>query len=75
MTAESVKIKSLRDPGKKMSKSDPSGRSRIDINDSEESIYEKCSKALSDFQPDITYEPEKRPAISNLVIFPEFLFL
>uniref|UniRef100_F1L5A2 tryptophan--tRNA ligase n=2 Tax=Ascaris TaxID=6251 RepID=F1L5A2_ASCSU len=62
-----ARIKSLRDATKKMSKSDANHRSRIEISDPREMILEKCSKALSDFQSNITYDPEKRPAISNLV--------
>lgn len=68
VTSVNKRIKSLREPGKKMSKSDPSPLSRIDLNDSRKIIFEKCSKALSDFQSNITYEPIKRPAVSNLVL-------
>ncbi|KHN73666.1 Tryptophan--tRNA ligase, mitochondrial [Toxocara canis] len=62
-----ARIRSLRDAAKKMSKSDANSRSRIEINDSREKIFEKCAKALSDFESNITYEPKRRPAISNLV--------
>ncbi|VDK60269.1 unnamed protein product [Anisakis simplex] len=50
-----------------MSKSDLNRRSRIDINDTKTVIFEKCAKALSDFESAITYEPQRRPAISNLI--------
>lgn len=52
-----------------MSKSIGNDRSRILLSDTKEIIAEKCAKALSDSQSNITYEPEKRPAISNLVSF------
>ena len=39
----------------------------IQITDSEDLIREKCKKAVSDSEPHITYEPERRPAVSNLV--------
>lgn len=56
-----------------MSKSVGNERSRILISDTKQIIVEKCAKALSDSQSNITYEPEKRPAISNLVSF-AFIF-
>ncbi|WKX98249.1 hypothetical protein Q1695_013710 [Nippostrongylus brasiliensis] len=61
------RLRSLRDPLKKMSKSEPSGRSRLEISDSAEQIEEKCRKAVSDTQSKLTYDPENRPAISNLI--------
>lgn len=62
------KIKSLCDPMVKMSKSDPKTKSFISLVDSTEIIVEKIKSALSDFKPEITFDPEKRPAISNLVM-------
>jgi tryptophanyl-tRNA synthetase len=61
------RVKSLRDPSKKMSKSDPDSRSRIEISDSAEEMRKKISLALSDFVSDVFYEPVGRPAISNLM--------
>ncbi|CAJ0597534.1 unnamed protein product [Cylicocyclus nassatus] len=63
----SSRIRSLRDPLKKMSKSEASARSRLEISDSAEEIEEKCRKAVSDFESRLTYDPEQRPAISNLI--------
>ncbi|RCN46264.1 hypothetical protein ANCCAN_07724 [Ancylostoma caninum] len=37
------------------------------INDSAEMIEEKCRKAVSDTESRLFYDPEKRPAISNLI--------
>lgn len=68
ISAKYPRLKSLQDATKKMSKSVGSDRSRILLNDTKQTVVEKCGKALSDMQSSITYEPEKRPAISNLVI-------
>ncbi|KAF3430290.1 hypothetical protein E2986_00321 [Frieseomelitta varia] len=63
----SQRIKSLRDPSKKMSKSDQTSKSRLDILDKPEILIEKLKKAVTDFTSKVTYEPEKRPGVSNLV--------
>ncbi|MCP9259308.1 Tryptophan--tRNA ligase, mitochondrial [Dirofilaria immitis] len=67
ISAKCTRLKSLENATKKMSKSMGNDRSRILISDTKQIIVEKCAKALSDSQSNITYEPEKRPAISNLV--------
>ncbi|GBP15826.1 Tryptophan--tRNA ligase, mitochondrial [Eumeta japonica] len=64
---DSVRLKSLRDPSKKMSKSDPNTKSRIMLSDSDEAIMNKIKRAVTDFTPQITYDPETRPGVSNLV--------
>ncbi|CAB3402649.1 unnamed protein product [Caenorhabditis bovis] len=61
------RIRSLREPEKKMSKSSGGEKSRIDINDSREVIFEKCQKAISDNLGNVTYDRENRLAISNLL--------
>ncbi|KAG9510185.1 Tryptophan--tRNA ligase, mitochondrial, partial [Fragariocoptes setiger] len=61
------RVRSLRDPTKKMSKSDPSSKSRIEIIDEPDVIIENCKKALTDSVSAITYEPESRPAVANLI--------
>ena len=58
---------SLTDPRKKMSKSDPKPNSRILITDDEQTIHQKFRTALTDSSEDITYDPEKRPGVSNLL--------
>jgi tryptophanyl-tRNA synthetase len=50
-----------------MSKSDPDLRSRIDLLDPPDLIREKFKKAVSDFTSTISYDPEKRPGVSNLI--------
>jgi tryptophanyl-tRNA synthetase len=58
---------SLTDPSKKMSKSDPSPMSRILITDSRAEIETKIKKARTDSIELVTYEPETRPAVANLI--------
>ncbi|XP_072947687.1 tryptophan--tRNA ligase, mitochondrial [Epargyreus clarus] len=63
----SDRLRSLRDPTKKMSKSDTDPKSRILLSDSDEVIRLKIRKAVTDFTPQITFDPETRPGVSNLV--------
>nr|XP_022903982.1 tryptophan--tRNA ligase, mitochondrial [Onthophagus taurus] len=65
---ENAKIKSLRNPEKKMSKSDPDTKGCIYITDSEEEITKKIKKAITDFISEVEYKPETRPGVSNLVL-------
>ncbi len=62
-----ARIRSLRHPEKKMSKSDPDWRGCIYVTDPPEVVLEKCRKAVTDFDSAITYDPEERPGVSNLV--------
>lgn len=63
----SRRIKSLRDPTKKMSKSDPNKRAFIEIVDSPDVIVDKCKKAITDLESSVYYDAEKRPGVSNLM--------
>lgn len=58
---------SLQDPRLKMSKSHPNPGSRILITDSADEIQRKVLAALTDSNFSITYEPEARPGVSNLL--------
>lgn len=58
---------SLKRPTQKMSKSDPDPKSRILITDSPEEIYAKVKGAVTDSEAGITFDPEKRPGVSNLI--------
>jgi len=58
---------SLRKPTQKMSKSDADPRSRISIIDSPEEIHQKIKGATTDSISGISYDPEKRPGVSNLI--------
>lgn len=61
------KVKSLRDPSSKMSKSDPQKLATVFLTDSPDDIVLKIRRAVTDFTPEVTYEPESRPGVSNLV--------
>lgn len=62
------RLKSLRNPDKKMSKSDPDAKSRIELTDDPDVVVEKCKKSLTDFTSAVTYDPTSRPAVANLII-------
>jgi tryptophanyl-tRNA synthetase len=62
-----TRIMSLRDGTKKMSKSEESDFSRINLTDDSDTIAKKIKKATSDMEPGISYNVEKRPEVSNLV--------
>ncbi|KAM4871871.1 tryptophan--tRNA ligase, mitochondrial isoform 2-T7 [Thomomys bottae] len=61
------KVKSLRDPSSKMSKSDSDKLATVRITDSPEEIVLKFRKAVTDFTSEVTYDPVGRPGVSNLV--------
>ncbi len=64
-----TRVMSLKDGLKKMSKSDPSDYSRINLTDSSESIKKKIQKAKTDSEPfpsDVE-KLENRPEITNLI--------
>lgn len=62
--AEGARIMSLKDPLKKMSKTGDEG---IALSDDPDTIREKIKRATTDSGEAITYDPEKKPAISNLL--------
>ncbi|KAL4782735.1 hypothetical protein BJX76DRAFT_331784 [Aspergillus varians] len=61
------RVMSLKEPTLKMSKSHVDERSRIILTDSPEDIQRKVKVALTDSEPGITYDPTRRPGISNLI--------
>ncbi len=61
------KIRNLRDPTKKMSKSSPDENSRIELTDSPDVIRYRIKKALTDSTSAISYDPDGRPGVSNLI--------
>ncbi|CAL7944108.1 unnamed protein product [Xylocopa violacea] len=62
------RIKSLRDPSKKMSKSSQDSKGRLEILDEPDVLFEKIKKAVTDCTSKVTYEPETRPGIANLIV-------
>ncbi|XP_048338755.1 tryptophan--tRNA ligase, mitochondrial isoform X2 [Sphaerodactylus townsendi] len=61
------KVRSLRDPTSKMSKSDPQKLATVNVTDTPEEIQMKFRKAVTDFTSEVTYDPDRRPGVSNLV--------
>jgi tryptophanyl-tRNA synthetase len=62
-----LKILSLQDPKKKMSKSD-GGNTSIGLLDTPEIIKKKIKSAVTDSGSEVKYDPENKPAISNLLM-------
>ena len=64
-----ARIMSLKDGNKKMSKSDPSELSRINLNDSSDEIFNKIKKAKTDTQslPENENQLASRPEAGNLL--------
>ena len=58
---------SLKRPEHKMSKSDTDPKSRILITDSPEEIHAKLRGAVTDSEPGISFDRDRRPGVSNLV--------
>ena len=68
ITGSATRVMSLKD-GKKMSKSDPSDQSRINLTDSEDQIIKKIQRARTDSLPfpENSKSLEKRPEVENLI--------
>ncbi len=62
--ATGARIMSLQDPTKKMSKSGDEG---IALSDGPDEIREKIKGAVTDSGKEIVFDPDKKPAISNLM--------
>ncbi len=69
ITGPATRVMSLRDGTKKMSKSDPSDNSRINLTDDADTIAQKIRKAKTDPEPLPSEEKglETRPEADNLV--------
>jgi tryptophanyl-tRNA synthetase len=66
--SQTSRIMSLRDGTSKMSKSDPSDNSRINLDDSDDLIFSKIKKAKTDSISDFNFITLKyRPEINNLI--------
>lgn len=64
---KAARIMSLRDGNSKMSKSDSTELSRINLTDDADTIIQKIKKAKTDSISEIYYDKENRPEISNLI--------
>lgn len=68
MLTPTNKVLSLRNPTKKMSKSDADQNSCIYINELPEIIQKKIRRATTDsIQGKVTFDPVSRPGVSNLI--------
>ena len=67
ISSTGTKIKDLKDPTKKMSKSEENPQGVISMFDSPEVIIKKIMKATTDSDNTIKYDPENKPGISNLL--------
>ncbi|KAJ1769236.1 Tryptophan--tRNA ligase, mitochondrial [Coemansia sp. RSA 1813] len=67
MLTPSKRIMSLKDPLRKMSKSDHNEQARITLSDTDDQISHKIRKAPTDSIRGITYDPSLRPGVSNLL--------
>lgn len=64
---EGARIMSLLDPQKKMSKSDENQNGCIGLLDDVELAKKKIMRAMTDSWSEVIYDPENKPAISNLL--------
>ena len=67
ISSTGTKIKDLKDPTKKMSKSEENPQGVISMFDLPEVIIKKIMKATTDSDNTIKYDPENKPGISNLL--------
>lgn len=62
-----ARVKSLQDPMKKMSKSDPNNRATISLLDTPKEIEKKIKSAVTDSEGIVTYDVENKPGVANLL--------
>ena len=62
-----IKIKDLKDPSKKMSKSEDNPQGVISMFDNPEDIKKKIMKATTDSDNEVRFDEENKPGISNLL--------
>lgn len=62
-----ARIMGLDDPTSKMSKSASSNLNYIALTDSDDEIVKKIKKAITDSGSEIVYDPDKKPALANLM--------
>ncbi|KAH8021596.1 hypothetical protein HPB51_015992 [Rhipicephalus microplus] len=67
VSGEAGRLRHLRDPTKKMSKSSDDPRSYVALDDPPEAVRKKIKRAITDCTSKVTFEPESRPGVANLV--------
>ncbi len=65
LLTKTPRVMSLKDPRKKMSKSQP--ESCLFLDDSPKEIAQKIGHAVTDSDAKISYNPDKKPGLSNLI--------
>ena len=63
-----ARLRSLRNPEKKMSKSDPDTKSCIYLTDSPDVIAGKVKACVTDSIKELSLCPETRPGVANLMV-------
>jgi len=64
---QAARIMSLNDGTRKMSKSEESEYSRINLTDDADTIANKFKKAQTDSDASLTFDKENRPSVANLI--------
>lgn len=67
ISTSGTKIKDLKDPMKKMSKSEENPQGVISMFDAPDDIKKKIMRATTDSDNKVKYDPERKPGISNLL--------
>lgn len=67
LLGEVHRVMSLRNPLQKMSKSDNQEMSCVNLCDTPDVIVKKIQKAVTDCTGEVSYDPDERPGVSNLV--------
>ncbi|SDM45620.1 tryptophanyl-tRNA synthetase [Psychrobacillus sp. OK028] len=62
-----ARIKSLQDPLKKMSKSDPNKKATIRLLDTPKEIEKKIKSSVTDSEGIVAFDPINKPGVSNLL--------
>jgi tryptophanyl-tRNA synthetase len=64
--ARTARVKDLRDPTMKMGKSGADGSGVVFLRDAPDVVAAKVRRAVTDADPVLTYEPDRRPGVANL---------
>jgi len=62
-----ARIMSLQEPDKKMSKSDTNEGNYLSLLDPPDVLRKKVRRAVTDSEPEITFAPDTRPGVANLL--------
>lgn len=62
-----ARLRDLQQPTIKMSKSSPNPAGVIYLLDDPDDVRRKIKRAVTDSEPDISYQPERRPGVANLL--------